>query len=161
LLVVFISGSSGAQLGQKLTAVGRWAVYKSTDAMTDEIRCLATYGDRSEVQLYKDVLYISLKGRGGVNGFRLRFDDGVATDMQLPSKTDKSLSVISIRGGQFRRLTESQRLRAQILTVIGGVVDEDLNLTGLRDAVHIMQAPECGNAQQRNPRADYRSTHDD
>jgi hypothetical protein len=87
---------------------------------------------KAYVQMSNDDLYVSYRGRGGVQGFKYRFDEGPPSEMQIPSDIEKQIGAIKISGAAFQQLLRSSRLRIETLTLISGIANEDINLTGAR-----------------------------
>ena len=56
---------------------GNWQIRKDVDAMTDKVSCVAFHKNdpKGNVQMNNEMIIISLRGRGGVKGVTLRFDD--------------------------------------------------------------------------------------
>jgi hypothetical protein len=124
------AGLNDAQVAFKS---GNWKVLRSLDSMNDTVTCTGIYKENNGVQLTKDSLYVSVKG--GLESVTLRFDDKPAQSMRLAEKMEKEVRAIIITGTDFSELSESSRLRIQALTLVRGVVNEDFNLTGIKDAL--------------------------
>ena len=122
---------------------GYWSVRRSVDAMTDKPICVGFYKDRFDIQLSDAELYISLEGRGGVSLVTLRFDDKPAKPSRLASEIERDISAVKISGSDFQELFPSKRLRAQIYTILDTIVNEDLDLTGLKEAHSVILSPQC------------------
>jgi hypothetical protein len=105
-------------------------------------RAAGLYKDRFDVQLTKNDLFISLRGRGGVKSVMLRFDDEPARQLRLASEMEQKIEVVDIQGDDFEKLLGSKRLRVRILTVLDTLVDEDLSLNGLEAAHAVIAGPE-------------------
>jgi hypothetical protein len=58
------------------TTEGGWQLRRSKDPMTDKTNCILTPVGKPYVQITVGDLYISYRGRGGVQGFSYRLDDG-------------------------------------------------------------------------------------
>jgi hypothetical protein len=78
-------------------------------------------------------MYVSVKG--GIQLITLRFDDSPAGSSRQPEKMEKDVRAIIIDGADFNKLQESKRLRVQTLTLVSGIVSEDLDLTGLQESL--------------------------
>lgn len=117
---------------------GPWFVNESIDAMTDKRTCTALDKNAWTIQGVPSNLYVSLKGRGGVRAYKLRFDDEPADSMQLANDTEKEISVV-ILGYNFDRVAKAKRLRMEISTLVSGVIVEDIDLNGFNDAVSYMK----------------------
>jgi hypothetical protein len=121
---------------------GNWFVRQDTDAMTDKKKCVALYKNEWTIQGSVHNLYISLRGRGGVKAYTLRFDDAPAEQMQLPSNMEKEMNVVILEPS-FDRIYNGSRLRAEIVTVLGSVLVEDIDLKGFKEAVDYMAGQGC------------------
>jgi hypothetical protein len=131
IFVALGSGTAVAALGEVIATFGKWDVRRSVDMMTDEVTCIATHHDGNNIQLYDDVLYISV--RGSPRGFKYRLDNKSPSDMQLVSDTERQIGAISLRGSQFRQVLQSSRLRVQIVTY-SAMKKFDLELAGIKSA---------------------------
>lgn len=140
-LLFAVSGS--AEIGQPIETHGSWTVHRSLDPMTDAPSCVALYEERAEIQLNEHDLFISVRGRGGVDGVTLRFDNDPPDKMRLARDIEKKISAVDIEGSDFRRALASKRLRVQIITVLSTLVNEDLDLTGIADARAVLTGENC------------------
>jgi hypothetical protein len=138
-----LAAAQGLGASPAIFTSGDWTVRKSKDAMTDKVSCTGLYLKRFDVQLDADSLYISLRGRGGVQGYTLRLDDRPAGRIQLASHTEKQVSALGITGTVFKDLLGAQRLRASIITVLNSQVQEDISLVGVPEAYAVITGPEC------------------
>lgn len=111
---------------------GNWSVLRAMDPMTDKVSCTGIYKDQYGIQLTSDTLYVSI--RGGISSIRLRFDDEPVQNLRLATEMEKKVDAISISGADFSKLMDSRRLRVEVLTLVRGVINEDLDLAGIREA---------------------------
>lgn len=111
---------------------GNWSVLRSKDPMTDAVICTGIYKTQYTIQLNKGNLYVSI--RGGIQSYRLRFDDEPAQPLNLASDSEKNINAIDIKDTDFDKLFTSKRLRVEVLTLVAGLVNIDLDLRGLREA---------------------------
>jgi hypothetical protein len=111
-----------------------WVMDESTNAMTDKKECTALYKNEWTIQGTENNLYVSLKGRGGVSSYTVRIDDEPAKSMQLATQSEKGMSTIILQP-YFESLYNATRLRIQVLTLLRGIVNEDIDMTGFKDAV--------------------------
>jgi hypothetical protein len=112
---------------------GNWSVLRSTDAMTDKASCTGIYKDQVGIQLANDSLFISMQG--GIQSVTLRFDDQPPERLRLGTEMEKELRSVRITGDEFRKLLGSSRLRVQVLTLLRGIEDRDLDLIGISEAL--------------------------
>lgn len=134
-----------ASLAQAETVflAGDWSVRRDIDPMTDEPSCTALYQDRFDVQLTSNAFFVSLRGRGGVRGYQLRFNDEPSKALQLATDNEGQISVVMIKGRNFSKLIGSQRIRIQIITVLSSMINEDFNLEGINEVIGFLRSPEC------------------
>jgi hypothetical protein len=111
---------------------GGWAMRKSKDAMTDKVDCIISPANNPSVQVSQSDLYISYKGRDGVQGFTHRIDDGSSSPMQLPTEIERQVGLVHISGAAFNQILTASRLRVETVTLVAGLGNEDLQLTGMR-----------------------------
>lgn len=119
---------------------GNWSVYRSIDSMKDTVNCTGVYKENYGIQLTDDTLFITVKG--GLESVTLRFGDKSAHDLRLATEMEKKVGSIIISGADFAELLDSNRLRVQASTLIRGLANEDLDLSGLSQAVSNIKA-EC------------------
>lgn len=131
--------TAGPQATEKSGEFGNWIVRTEVDPMTDEKTCVAFYKPNKYVQAGRDTLYVSYKGRGGLKSYVTRFDDQPADKMALPNDAEKSMDLIVLKEA-FDKAYSGARLRVQTLTILDTLVNEDIDLTGLRGAVDKMRA---------------------
>ena len=131
------------QSGDKVVFKSKsWHVHQELDAMTDKKSCTALYRNEWKVQGTANALYIGYKGRGGVKYYTLRVDDEPADSLQSATSTEKSIGAIII-DSNFNRIYNGKRLRAQVGTILGSLLTEDIDLTGLKESVDYIRA-NCG-----------------
>jgi hypothetical protein len=104
---------------------------QDTDAMTDKKICTAIFKKGWTLQGTGQTLYLSLRGRGGVKAITLRVDDDPANPLRLATKSEGSISSVDFQD-DFQRIYDGKRLRVQVMTVLGNVVSEDIDLTGFK-----------------------------
>lgn len=136
-LLAFSGFASAQSLGQSPTigTFGNWRVVRSVNQMTDKATCtglLQASAEFDSVQLSQDSLYIKI--RGGLQGVTLRFDEQQPRKMRLATKTEKAIRSIEIMDEEFNAVQESTRLRFSVLTLVAGIVEGSLDVTGIKDA---------------------------
>lgn len=112
---------------------GNWQVRRSIDPMKDTVNCTGIFKGKNGVQLNTDSLLVSIKG--GIQGVTLRFDDKPARSFRQAEKMEKDVSVVIMEGLDFKEAIESNRLRVEALTLVRGVQNEDLDLSGIKAAL--------------------------
>lgn len=86
-------------------------------------------------------MYLGFKGRGGVKFYTLRYDDQPAESQQSATKMEKDISAVIIdSSNSFDRIYNGKRLRAQVGTILGALIVEDIDLTGFKEAVDYIRA---------------------
>ncbi|WP_343739645.1 hypothetical protein [Delftia tsuruhatensis] len=128
-------GSTHANLKDAKPAgkFGEWRVLQSVDKMTDKIDCTGVYGSGFETQLSSDAMYIRVSG--GIQSVTLRYGDDPARPMRLASKLEKDGRMVLLENDEFRSAVHSNRLRIQVLTLVSGVKDFDLDTSGVDEAI--------------------------
>ena len=145
LLSPTLARAKDAKPDPSISKIGNWSIHLSIDPMTDSKSCTGLYNGKFDVQLNEGHLYISLRGRGGVSGIVLRFDDEPARPLRLPTEMEKRIDIVDIEGEDFQKLLDSKRLRVQVLTVLNSLVDEDISLVNLKEALTVISGPKCSN----------------
>lgn len=141
--VMSMSAEAETGFGKQAGKAGRWTVYVDKDAMTDNVECTALFDDRAQVQLTDTSLAISLRGRGGVQGYRTRLDDGPASELKLPSEVEKDVGAIFLDGATYQTIRAARRLRLEALTVLGSLVQEDIDLSANSEINRFFRANGC------------------
>ena len=147
-VLVVVSGTSAqsANLAQApvIAKYGKWSVRRELDPMTDKANCIALYENRFDVQVTEEDCYISESGKGGVQSITLRFDDQPPEEMQLASDTEQTVGAIGIHSSDFQKLLIANRLRYQILRVVDGLDNGELDLNGLAAAHQVIMGSKWG-----------------
>ena len=127
--------------------IGLWTIEAKTDPMTDAKRCTAYYdlGPEYAVQITKDSFAISYRGRGGIESYQMRFDDDPPLELSLPSEVEKEIGAFVIKetDRRFDRLLIAKRLRVQASTLVGGIVNDDINLSDLPALFATLKGQRC------------------
>jgi hypothetical protein len=116
----------------KVFESGKWTVLRSIDKMTDKVNCTGINGGDYGKQLGMGGLYISVKG--GIEGVTMRFDDAPARPLRLASKMEKDVRALIIEALEFQSVLSSKRLRLQVNTLVSGLQEFDIDLTGISEA---------------------------
>jgi hypothetical protein len=117
---------------------GNWKVLRYLDSMKDTVVCTGIYKEKYGVQLTSNTLYVSV--RGGLQSVTLRFSDKPARRLRLPEEMEKKIGSIIISGSDFSELVESDRLRVEASTLVSGIANEDLDLTGIKEALESVKS---------------------
>ncbi len=111
--------------------------------MTDKPSCTGLFRNRYDIQLNENAFFLSLKGRGGVDVYTLRFDDEPPLEMRGASDIEKSMGTMVLSGADFNKLLDAKRLRVRVSTILDSIVEEDINLTGLKEAEQYIASSQC------------------
>lgn len=157
LVLALVGSNSVAQgLGQRVRTLGQWTVYRSVNSMTDQVTCVATANDGS-VQVTVDTFSIGYRGRGGVSSYRYRLDDGPATELHLASGIERDIGAFIIRGDEFQNILKANRIRVEALTILRGLANDDIDLTGLHSIYPTLSTNTCAPAEPAPSEASSRS----
>lgn len=143
ILAFTITSASGQGLGTKIAKQGNWTIFRSQDAMTDEISCVAIFKNDPSVQLTLTSLGFNLNGKGGVSGFTDRVDDNPPSEMQLPSHVEEQAGVIVIKDAAYSQIMQAKRFRIQVLTVLPSNVNFDVDLKDSAAVLKALDGPKC------------------
>ena len=145
VFATFLVSPANAQKAPVGLPIGKWVIYGEVDAMTDKKECIAYYGDKRFIQATNNSFAVVYAGRGGLQGYYLRFDNDEALSMVLPSDTEKKIGAFIIERSdtRFAQLMTATRLRIRALTVLRSLADDDIDLTGFPDVIARLQGPEC------------------
>lgn len=106
--------------------------------MTDKKVCTAIHKGDWKIQGSAQELFISMKGRGGVRGYTVRIDDATAKSLQLATDSEKAISAVNLTP-YFDEIYGATRLRVQINSLISGIVVEDIDLNGFKEAIDFIR----------------------
>jgi hypothetical protein len=134
--------ASQAPNAQPASGSGEWVLETKKDAMTDKVFCVVIPEGKPFIQVNIGSLYISFRGRGGVEGFQFRIDDGPVSQMKFPDRIEKQVGVVHINGAPFEQILGAKRLRVQTVTILSSSVTEDIDLGGLA-AVYAQMQRDC------------------
>jgi hypothetical protein len=127
--------------------VGKWSVVGEADPMTDAKSCTAYYdpGPKHAIQMTKDSFAVSYGGRGGIEGYRIRFDDDPASELSIPNDIERRVGAFLIRSTdqRFSRLMTAKRVRIQGVTLVAGIVNDDVDLSDLPTLMEKLRGPSC------------------
>jgi hypothetical protein len=147
-LDLLIGSSSQARSGSiaempLAASEGKWELRVGKDKFSDENNCVTIPKGNPRVQVNLGKLFVSYRGRGGVQSYRIRLDDGPPSALRLASSIERKAGHILLGGGVFERILMARRLRVQALTTRSGVVVDDLDLSGMAALYKRMQSI-CG-----------------
>ena len=106
--------------------------------MKDTVSCTGIYKENYDIQLTPRTLYIRVQG--GLQGVMLRFGDQPARPLRLAEEMEKKIRSIIITGSEFNDLADSNRLRYQVSTLVSGIKSDDLDLSGIQEALANIRA---------------------
>jgi hypothetical protein len=135
-LVVPVAYGQGFKDAKKTLQAGNWAVLRDKDPMTDKISCTGIYKGDYAVQLSDEALYVRVQG--GIEAVTLRFNDEAPRPMRLAQEMEKKIRAVIFSGTDYMDVIQAKRLRYQVMTLVSGVKQGDLDLTGIDQAyLHI------------------------
>lgn len=139
-LLVCAAAASAGNLAQEPVVFhsGNWKVHRGTSAMSDKTSCTGVYKDNFAIQLSADALYLQV--RGGLESVQIRLDDAPASSLRLPSEMEKKINAVIIGGTAFDAVARAGRLRTSVGTMVNGIREDDLDLTGIAEALANIQA---------------------
>jgi hypothetical protein len=129
--------------GKMVGKNGRWTIYAMSDPMDDKLSCTALFDDRREIQLNRDAFAISLKRRGGLSAYEIRFDDMPASELTLASRKEKDIEAILMDEARFAPFRVSQRVRFRIYTLVGDILLEDIDLSEVPSTLAMFDRAKC------------------
>ena len=112
---------------------GKWAVLRDIDNMTDKVVCTGILGADKNKQLTDNKFYLRIGG--GINNVTLRFDDAPAEPFRLATDLEKNMGVVVLNGSEFEKTKSSTRLRAIVGTLVSGLKEFDLDVSGINEAL--------------------------
>jgi hypothetical protein len=116
----------------KVFEAGGWSVLRDVNMMTDKTDCTGIYKGNYKIQLSEDSLYISIGG--GIESVTLRFGDEPPRSLRLAESLEKKVRAVIITGSDFESAMSSPRLRYQVGTLVSGIQQGEIDLTGARAA---------------------------
>jgi hypothetical protein len=119
-------------------------LHKVKDNLTDKTTCVVSPVGKPHVQISANNLYIAYRGRGGVQGFQYRIDDGPVSAMQLPTSIEREMGAVRLSGEAFNQALCASRLRVRVLTSLSSLQEDDLPLSGMHHLYDKMRR-ECPN----------------
>ncbi len=137
-LVAACTGAFALKNAVKTLQVENWTVLRDVDPMTDAVNCTGIYKGQYTTQLSDAGLYIRVNG--GIRGITLRFDDEPPREMRLATKMEKDVRVVILDGADRAKALSSKRLRYQVVTLVSGVVEGELDLAGIEAAAQHIAA---------------------
>ena len=139
----FASEAAAQGFGAKLKSFGKWTVYRSEDAITDERSCIAIFGEEGRIQVTEDSFAVSLRGKGGLGGYIIRLDSLPAWEMRLPSDVEKDVGAFIVEGKDFEQIMAAKRLRVRVLTVLSELVDFDIDISRGSEFLSVLKSADC------------------
>lgn len=122
----------------KVSSSGKWTVLREINKMTDKVLCTGIHDGNYGRQLSSDGLYIMVGG--GIKSVTMRFDDAPAQNLRLGTKMESDIRAVILDGADFQSVTSSKRLRMQVGTLVSGLQEFDLDMTGIGEAYENIKA---------------------
>ena len=138
LAACVIPAAAALKDAKKTLTVGNWAVLQDKDLMTDKIDCTGIWKGNFQVQLSEVGFYFGVPG--GIQSVTLRFDDEPAESLRLATKIEKDIRSVILEGSDLKRVLEAKRLRYQVSTLVRGLQQGEMDLTGIKEAYEHIKA---------------------
>lgn len=138
LLLAATGASADLSTAERAGTFGQWEVLRDIDKMTDKVSCVGIYRSDKKIQLAEDGMYIAVSG--GIESVTLRFGSDQARPMRLAKKMEKDVRAVMLEGEEFQGAIGADRLRMQVLTLVSGLKEYDLNMSGASQAVEHIKA---------------------
>ena len=143
-IMISLSSSATATKIQVGPPNGKWIVYSRVDGMTDEKSCVAEY-DGNNVQLTLHSFAVGFAGRGGIDFFNIRIDNDPPMGTMYPDATEKSMGFFILENPKtISRIMNAKRIRVQTVTLVNGIVNDDIDLTQLEEVKSLLHGVDCG-----------------
>lgn len=140
LAVALVFAASSINAAPTVAKVADWTIIKTTDAMSDVTSCVALYDRDNNVRLRAEMLSIWMKGRGGVEAYQFRYDKEPPSIFANRMPTD---STDYWWTADMDRVLASSKLLVRIKPIIGGIVDQEINLRGAKAAHAVLISSRC------------------
>jgi hypothetical protein len=127
--------------GQSIAREGRWSIFRMGETPS-RLKCVALHRSNVAAILYADALtveYLEQPRRGPVIAYSVQVDDRA---LGAPKSPWIDPWVIGLDTSEFRRVVGAKRLRINVATNTGRILD-DLDLTGIQAAVGILASEQC------------------
>ena len=136
LIALFFLNSpafAGLNDGVKVFSSGKWTVLRDVDKMSDKVVCTGVQNADYSVQLSRNSLYVVVKG--GISTVLARFDDAPPLPYRGAEGVEKSVGAVIFRANTLSLALSSKRLRLQVATLVSGIAEIDIDLTGIDAAM--------------------------
>ena len=127
------AGSSDAFVAE----VGNWKVIKTVDSFSGEFECVGHYKHNIRTYLRKDNLTMLTTGQYTLEDVTIRYGEEPPRRTRKATDLETRFGVVTLKGKEFSELMKHSRVRTRVL-LFRSSTDEDVNLTGIQDAVKIM-----------------------
>ncbi len=132
--------AGGIRSMEVIKSSGNWELRVGNDTFSGDKSCIIVQKNDYNIQINVGSLYVSYNGRGGIDGYKFRIDEAPPSEMQLPSKLESQTGAIEFSGTLFNRIISAHRLRVQAVTLIRGLVGDDIDLSGVSSLYQTMQS---------------------
>lgn len=139
-LCISVTQPAAADLrnAEVLIEAKNWKVLRTQDS------CVAIWRDDHRIQLSLDKFHIDYKGRGGIIGYSLRFDDElVGQAMRRTTLAESNAAALILKANDLWRLLKANRLRTMTITALRSPVQEDIDLAGILEAHAVLASANC------------------
>lgn len=128
------AGSSDAIVAE----VGNWKVIKTEDSFSGEFKCVGHYKHNSRTYLEKDHLSMVTTDQYTLEDVTIRYGEDPPRRTRKATGMETRFGVVVLKGKEFSELMKHNRVRTRV-TLFRSSTEEDVNLTGIQDAVEIMR----------------------
>jgi hypothetical protein len=137
-VIVTCAGMATAQSSGDMKTVardGEWEIRQSKDSFSDKTSCVLMPSKRPHIQITNNSLYISYRGRGGIQTYKVRVDDDPPSKTELPSSIEKGIQALGFEAAAFEEILKSKRFRVEVFTVLNNIVTDDIDIAGAKRLV--------------------------
>lgn len=118
--------------------VGNWTVKKVEDSFSGETTCRGDYKHNTRTYLTKDELHLVTTEAFTMNSVTIRYGEDPPNKIRMATPTETRFGTITLKGREFAELLKHNRVRTRV-TLLRSTTEEDVDLTGIRDAIKIMR----------------------
>jgi hypothetical protein len=118
-----------------------WTIKKFTDQMTDKVDCVGCFRGDIRYQLNRNAFHIGVVGVP--KGVTFRFGEKPPRSIRIVSDIERQIRAVSLEGSDFDELLSAGRLRYSVLTYGNSLVEDDLKLDGIHEALKTISGPAC------------------
>lgn len=118
--------------------VGNWTVKKITDDFSSQTTCRGSYKHNTRTYLSMDQLSLFTTDEYTMESVIIRYGDDPPKLARKATALETRLGTVFLKGKEFLELMKHNRVRTRVI-LFRSTTDEDVDLTGIQDAVMIMK----------------------